>query len=135
MAKSYNDKLKDPRWQKRRAEIYQRDGWRCKLCGDNGDTLHVHHKRYISGYNPWDYDDEDLITLCEMCHGLIEQGKKAISDYDFNKAQCHCVINEDAAISIFRYDNRIPVIIAKRGSIVALERNDAKRIFEILKDH
>jgi len=30
--------------------------------------LHVHHKCYIQGYLPWEYDDKDLITLCEECH-------------------------------------------------------------------
>ncbi len=29
---TYAEQLKDPRWQKRRLEILQRDEWRC-LCG------------------------------------------------------------------------------------------------------
>ena len=135
MAKSYSDKLKDPRWQKRRAEICQRDEWKCKLCGDNYETLHVHHKRYIKGNEPWEYEDDDLVTLCESCHGLVERGKKGIADYDINKAQSHCIINDDTAITIFRYEDRVPVIFTKRGTFVALSRNDAKRVFEILKNH
>lgn len=30
--------------------------------------LNVHHKYYISGKSPWEYDDDALITLCEDCH-------------------------------------------------------------------
>lgn len=30
--------------------------------------LHVHHKHYIKGKEPWDYDDSALITLCADCH-------------------------------------------------------------------
>lgn len=68
MAKTYSEKLKDPRWQKLRLEILERDGWRCQCCGDAKSTLHVHHKYYESGFDPWDYDQGTLETLCETCH-------------------------------------------------------------------
>jgi len=64
----YSTKLKDPRWQKKRLEILQRDEWTCQLCDDTKSTLVVHHKRYIAGREPWDYPNELLITLCETCH-------------------------------------------------------------------
>ena len=31
-------------------------------------TLHVHHKYYIENKNPWEYDNDALITLCSECH-------------------------------------------------------------------
>ena len=33
-------------------------------------ALNVHHKYYVNGKNPWEYDDEALITLCQDCHCL-----------------------------------------------------------------
>lgn len=66
--KTYADKLKDPRWQKKRLDILQRDGFKCRACGDVNLTLHVHHVRYESDCDPWDYESDDLITLCECCH-------------------------------------------------------------------
>jgi hypothetical protein len=63
---TYSDKLRDPRWQKKRLEILERDGWACTCCEEPRKTLHVHHKKYNS--NPWDADDNDLVTLCEGCH-------------------------------------------------------------------
>jgi 5-methylcytosine-specific restriction endonuclease McrA len=30
--------------------------------------LQVHHKRYIESLKVWEYDDNDLITLCKSCH-------------------------------------------------------------------
>jgi hypothetical protein len=66
--KSYSEKLKDPRWQKKRLEILQRDGFNCCICGDENSTLHVHHRYYINGRDPWDYDDNILTTLCDGCH-------------------------------------------------------------------
>lgn len=65
---TYAEKLKDPRWQKKRLEILQRDGFACRVCFDTTTTLHVHHKFYKRGANPWDYPDESLITLCAECH-------------------------------------------------------------------
>lgn len=65
--KVYSEKLKDPRWQKRRLEIFERDDWRCQNCGDKDNTLHVHHKVYV-GSDPWDVPSEFLVTLCEICH-------------------------------------------------------------------
>lgn len=65
---SYSDKLKDPRWQRRRLEIMGRDDFHCAECGSETETLHVHHKAYVRGKEPWDYPDAMLITLCEGCH-------------------------------------------------------------------
>lgn len=69
MAKqTYSEKLKDPRWQKKRLEILQRDEFMCQHCYDKNNTLHVHHKCYNAGKEPWDIESEKLITLCEDCH-------------------------------------------------------------------
>jgi len=69
VAKTYRDKLLDPRWQKVRLKVFERDEWACKSCGASTSTLHVHHKDYIQGREPWDYPLENFLTLCERCHG------------------------------------------------------------------
>lgn len=38
------------------------------MCGDAQSTLHVHHKQYIKGREPWEYEAEQLSTVCEECH-------------------------------------------------------------------
>jgi hypothetical protein len=68
MAKNYSEKLKDPRWQKKRLEIFERDGWECRFCGDKRQSLTVHHRRYLPNTEPWDYPMELLVTLCLHCH-------------------------------------------------------------------
>lgn len=70
MRKSYAEMLLDPRWQKKRLKILQRDKWMCSFCYDDTSTLHVHHKKY--GPVPWEVDNKDLITVCHYCHSLIE---------------------------------------------------------------
>jgi hypothetical protein len=70
MGSSYSDKLRDPRWQKKRLEIMQRDDWKCRMCGDSKSTLHVHHTVYSRRKAPWNVPDDTLVTLCERCHEL-----------------------------------------------------------------
>ena len=65
---NYSDLLKDPRWQKKRLEIFKRDGWSCRLCGNKDITLVTHHKVYLPSKKPWEYPNDLLITLCEDCH-------------------------------------------------------------------
>ena len=72
---TYSEKLKDPRWQKRRLEIMNRDKFRCCLCYDGIKTLHVHHKYYTHDTEPWDYPDDVFQTLCEDCHTAVEYFK------------------------------------------------------------
>ncbi len=66
---AYGEKLKDPRWQKLRLEIFNRDGFACRVCGAKHKPLNAHHSYYerdVEGI--WDYDPRSIITLCEDCH-------------------------------------------------------------------
>ena len=66
----YSELFKNPKWQKMRLKILERDDWGCQSCLNNGenDTLHIHHRRYINGRKPWEYPESLLVTLCETCH-------------------------------------------------------------------
>ncbi len=72
----YLEKLKDPRWQKKRLKIFERDGWQCKFCGLSDLPLHVHHLFYFKNREPWEINDGFLLTLCEDCHD--SEGKEEI---------------------------------------------------------
>lgn len=65
---TYKDQLKDPRWQRKRLEILERDKWTCKLCGDKKTELHVHHYFYTKGRQAWEYENEAFDTYCRHCH-------------------------------------------------------------------
>jgi hypothetical protein len=71
--KTYSEKLKDPRWQKRRLEILSKNEFACEVCGDDEETLHVHHIIYHHKRDPWNYEDNELQCLCEQCHKEIEE--------------------------------------------------------------
>lgn len=75
--KTYSEKLKDPRWQKRRLEIMKSADFKCEYCGNAAETLHIHHLRYRG--EPWEARDEDLECLCETHHALREANEGEIA--------------------------------------------------------
>jgi hypothetical protein len=78
--KTYAEKLRDPRWQKKRLEIMSRDAFKCRACESDSKILNVHHRVYHKGKNPWEYEDEMLETLCEDCHAKIEGSIRAVAE-------------------------------------------------------
>lgn len=73
--KTYTEKLKTREWWNFKMAYHQRrisehplgkDMW-CDGCGNRG-PFDVHHRRYMRGLDPWEYDDDDLALLCRACH-------------------------------------------------------------------
>jgi hypothetical protein len=69
---TYLELLRHPFWQKKSADIKNRDEWECRRCSDKFSNLQVHHLYYINGAMPWEYPDDAMITLCELCHKKAE---------------------------------------------------------------
>ena len=65
---SYAQKLRDPRWQKKRLEVMQANDFSCEICGDKESTLNIHHKQYLKGHEPWEYEADQLSCICQNCH-------------------------------------------------------------------
>jgi len=74
---TYAEKLKDPRWQRKRLEIMERDGFACRDCKSTEKTLEVHHCAYRGG-DPWQTPDALLMTLCSECHHLRQSTEREI---------------------------------------------------------
>jgi len=73
-------RLKHPEWQRKRLEIFNRDGFKCIICNSDEKEPHIHHFKYSPNTDPWDYDDSNFITYCHQCHEIEENCKN-----DFNK--------------------------------------------------
>lgn len=61
-------------WRNFREQVLRRDGRRCVRCGHDGDLINpltVHHqiRRRDGGADSLD----NCITLCKVCHGIVEQ--------------------------------------------------------------
>lgn len=108
---TYSEKLKHPKWQKKRLRILERDGFECCNCGDRNSTLEIHHHQYKGwNTNPWDYDDEHLQTLCSKCHRKITDDLKVSRGFlSNNDAVLNLVLllsrhQEEGHIGPFLYD-------------------------------
>lgn len=75
----YSDQIKDPRWQKFRLFIFERDNYKCRCCNNDKEQLHTHHLYYLPNTMAWDYDAEGVVTVCSTCHEILtkELGKIA----------------------------------------------------------
>lgn len=106
MKKEYSDQYKHPNWQKKRLEILQRDDFTCIYCNDKELTLHIHHKIYIKGHKPWEYDNNNFITLCENCHKYITIIHKVI-DYNNFKVAVMRKPDEQRKLVIYKTNKRL----------------------------
>lgn len=77
---NYSQLLKDPRWQKVRLKKLEAAEWRCEKCMDSETMLSVHHKRYVKGRKPWEYEEHELVVLCQPCHEEEHAAKDLRSD-------------------------------------------------------
>lgn len=59
-------------WIQFRLEVIKLHRGRCAKCGKSAArddvVLQVHHKRYIPGRLPWEYETTDCEALCKGCH-------------------------------------------------------------------
>lgn len=108
---TYSQKLKDPRWQKKRLEILNRDNFTCRYCGDAKTELHIHHLSYNG--EPWQQHNDKLVTLCKHCHKAVGNIKsnqsfenKAFKKQTLDKGVITLtLINEDLQVAhVFWFD-------------------------------
>lgn len=102
MTTTYSQKLTDPRWQRKRLEVMQRDDWKCVCCRESKMQLEVHHIDYWNGKEPWEYDLDMLITLCHECH-TEESKRQRHEKYLMNSLK----YNHFTAVDIFHLANML----------------------------
>lgn len=78
--KTYWELLRDPRWQRKRLEVMEREDFTCQGCEATDKTLNVHHKIYRKGAMPWEYPDHELRCICEDCHESEHHWKKRLDE-------------------------------------------------------
>lgn len=124
---TYSEKLKDPRWQKKRLEVLTRDEWRCRSCGCEDKTLHVHHHHYTRG-QPWDTPIELLSALCDECHekrhGLEKEAKLILAEMLANISSCPWEKDDDSSLDRFVKSSRAALEKIKMGECEIYTHDD-----------
>lgn len=131
---TYIEKLKDPRWQKRRLEIFDRDGFMCQFCRSTTSTLCVHHIIYVG--DPWETPDECLITLCEDCH-RTEEALKLFDLYEVVKScrltrlDIHLLLQQ-VAFYMRRYEHESPMKAFNAILVATVKQDDRDALWDFL---
>ena len=78
--REYYEYINSNDWQVRRENFYSKHGKVCECCGSsvNIDLHHLNYNRL--GYE----EDEDLVSLCRDCHGIIHTFKHR---YEVNEGE------------------------------------------------
>lgn len=71
-----NSFYNSPEWIRLRAEVFRRDGYKCKDCGSI-DNLQCHHLSTFNYRNP---DTSLLLTLCGDCHTKRHEEQKRVEE-------------------------------------------------------
>lgn len=114
---TYSDKLKSPKWQKKRLEVLNRDNFKCCLCGDEETELHVHHLKYTA--EPWSAPISDLETLCKYCHHLTEATKEWGVRFIkcFGQEDKKIILDDSGTINLFK-DGDIVLRLAQKSDAI-----------------
>ena len=64
-------------YSSRKEAVLNRDNYTCQCCGKKATRLEVHHIIYRS--NGGTDDENNLITLCEECHGKVHKNELVIN--------------------------------------------------------
>lgn len=63
-------------WKRLRGILRDARGRRCENCGEF-HRLQAHHRYYFAGRKPWEYELEDFLLLCSICHTIVHRGVDA----------------------------------------------------------
>ena len=128
---NYWEKLKDPRWQRKRLEALNLSNFHCSSCGSDEKTLNVHHLYYKKGAEPWEYDvHTELQVLCEDCHKSEHKQEESFNEslQKFKRDSPMLGLNLDFIKGVLDglmlgatpYDEYLHVISAEHASGIAL---------------
>ncbi len=119
----YAELLQHPFWQKKRLRILERDNFTCRHCSDQFTTLHIHHLWYTKDTFPWEYEDDALITVCDLCH-MKEEFVKWLKNIGKRSLIYHGFLRHDV-------DSIIDVVITRL--LANKHRQSAMRYMEDIK--
>lgn len=117
---NYKEKFKNPKWQKKRLEILERDDFKCQLCHSQDHTLTVHHFKYSK--EPWETPDKFLITVCWNCHKKIQNAQNVILD---------AIRNSIASSTTVK---KIELIYSILDELEALDDDSLKKVYNIMRN-
>lgn len=75
------DERKTLEYKNWRKAVFERDSYKCAICGKVGGELNAHHIKSFSKYPKLRFDIDNGITLCKPCHVQVHKEKKDAGIY------------------------------------------------------
>jgi hypothetical protein len=103
---SYSQLLSTDEWRNFASSVRQRKGNFCQMCKRGGLITQVHHVFYESTRSITDYQDDELMVLCEGCHKDVHEQLRAFRKHVFGKmnAASFKILNGALAVAFEMYD-------------------------------
>jgi len=117
--KTYSEKLRDPRWQKKRLEVLQRDNFTCVKCEDSTTELHIHHLEYRGFIDPWEYELGEMETLCKVCHSKEHEEISEVNEPE-RKYQ-HLLVYQNCSSNLTAIQTHMDMLMTKLATGVGIE--------------
>jgi hypothetical protein len=134
---TYSEKLKDPRWQRRRLEILSKCDFACENCQTKSEQLHVHHRMYSRGKMPWEYEDWAFNVVCEECHSSLqdqmESAHEVLAKYPGFMAGISRLKDRDLT-SVSRLERLVRGVSNYRPDLFAILVESLNRTFDSIRD-
>lgn len=73
--KTAKDHRNSPRYKEWRTAVFERDGYKCAICGQVGGELNAHHIKPFSEFEESRFDVDNGITFCKKCHKQVHREK------------------------------------------------------------
>lgn len=63
-------------YKKWRKSVFERDDYRCQVCGARGVKVNAHHRKEYAFYPELRYEIDNGVTLCVPCHKAVHRRRR-----------------------------------------------------------
>lgn len=97
-------------WRLMRLLVLERDENKCVKCGGNS-CLQAHHTVYSEGLFPWEYQINNLVTLCKSCHERFHDNTPSCKMFSRKVGKCSMV---NKIVKVLKKDFNLEHVIDKK---------------------
>lgn len=103
----YKEKLQSQEWRDFSRAAKENANYACQMYKRGKVRLNLHHLFYDLNKEPWEYEPQDVVVICEGCHNEIHDQLQNFRRFVFGKLnpQSFRVLNGALAVGLDHYDS------------------------------